>query len=163
TMAKPPLISPADYPLDRVFLDPEGFGGFNPQRFEFQQLTNVLHYDREANLIVASRVLAEDEWWCRGHIPGRPLYPGVLQVEAMAQASCVHAHLQSGLGPEVFLGFAGIEGARFRRTIGPGEKLWIAGNLTRSDPRRGAFRWEGQMIKEDGKVAAEATILGVAI
>ncbi len=161
-MSKQALIDPKDYPLDQVWMGPEDFGKYNPQRHEFAQITNVLHYDADANLLVASRVLGEEEWWCRGHIPGRPLFPGVMQAEVMAQASSVHCHLYGNHGDEVFLGFAGIEDTRFRQTIEPGEKLWVAGTVERANVRRAAYRWRGQIIKEDGTVASSGLIIGMS-
>ncbi|MBC8328023.1 MAG: beta-hydroxyacyl-ACP dehydratase [Planctomycetes bacterium] len=144
-------------------MGPEEIAKYNPQRFEFLQLTSVLHYDDEANLIVASRVVGEDEWWCHGHIPGRPLFPGVMQAEVLAQASSIHVRLHCHVPREVFLGFHGIEDMRFRLSIAPGEKLWVAGKLTRTNIGRLAFRWEGQVIKEDGRIASNGVILGMKI
>ena len=160
-MPKKGRIDPSDYPLDRVLMTPEEFGRFNPQRHEFLQLSSVLHYDAEANLIVCSRVIGEDEWWRRGHIPGRPLFPGVLQAEVLAQASSVHTHLSTGLDEGSFLGFAGIEEMRFRQSIGPGEKLWVVGAMEKANLARKAFFWEGEILKEDGTVACSGRILGM--
>ena len=79
------LINPADYPLDKILFDAEECMRRNPQRFEFLQLTSILHMDLENNLIVGHRHIGDDEFWMRGHLPGRPLFPGVLMIECMAQ------------------------------------------------------------------------------
>ncbi len=162
-MAKQALIDPQDYPLDRVHMDLDEFGQYNPQRHEFLQLDHVLHYDHEANLIVCSRVLKAEEWWCRGHLPGRPLFPGVLQAEVLAQASSLHCHFYGEHGPDLFLGFAGMENFRFRQAIVPGDKLWVAGTVTKANIRRAAYRWDGQIIKEDGTVASSGQIIGMPV
>lgn len=135
----------------------------NPQRHEFLQLSSILHLDLEANLIVGSRVLEHGEYWERGHVPGRPLFPGVLQVECMAQIASIHAHHELGLPEGVFMGFGALEGVRFRQPVEPGEKLRIAGRILRVNKRLPYFKWEGQVIREDGLVASLATITGVQL
>lgn len=160
-MANGALIDPCDYPLDRVLFGPEEFGRFNPQRHEFHQLTSVLHLDTVANLIVASRVVGPDEWWMAGHIPGRPLFPGVLQVESMAQAASVHTHVQLELPEGTFLAFAGMDDFRFRRSVGPDTPLWIAGKILQFSRGRGIFRWTGQMMDAEARIVASGKILGV--
>ncbi len=160
-MAKKTLISPQDYPLDRVLMGPEEFGRYNPQRHEFLQLTNILHHDRDANLLVGSREVGEEEWWCAGHLPGRPLLPGVLMVETLAQAGSMHVHLDAGNPPGSFLGFAGVDRVRFRRSVGPGEKLWVAGQITAFNESRNLFRWRGELLKEDGGLVCSGEIVGM--
>ncbi|HEX9794267.1 MAG TPA: beta-hydroxyacyl-ACP dehydratase, partial [Planctomycetota bacterium] len=88
------LIDPRDHPVDKVLFDEAECGRWNPQRFEFSQLTSVLHWDRAAKLMVGHRRVRADEFWVRGHIPDRPLFPGVLMIEALAQLASLHCHLQ---------------------------------------------------------------------
>ncbi|MBN2456037.1 MAG: hypothetical protein JXB29_05805, partial [Sedimentisphaerales bacterium] len=59
----------------------------NPQRFEMQQLDGVLWYDKDKHLILGYKDVTGNEFWVRGHIPGRPLMPAVIMVEAAAQLS----------------------------------------------------------------------------
>ena len=158
-----PFIDPKDYPLDKVFMTAEDCMLRNPQRFEFLQLSSILHLDLPSNLIVGSRVLEHGEYWERGHLPGRPLFPGVLQVECMAQIASIHAHHELGLAEGVFMGFGALEGVRFRQPIEPGQRLWIAGRILRANKSRPYFKWEGQVIREDGLVASVATITGVSL
>ncbi|MBT3339529.1 MAG: beta-hydroxyacyl-ACP dehydratase [Planctomycetes bacterium] len=159
-MATELLIDPSQYPLDQIYMTGTECGRFNPQRFEFAQITNVLSLDKEANLIVAHRHVG-DEFWARGHLPGRPLFPGVLMIECMAQCASVHAHLQTPLPEGGFIGFGGIDDVRFREPVTPGTDLLIAGSVLKASPKRSYFKWKGQMMKLDGTIVAEATVTGV--
>jgi 3-hydroxyacyl-[acyl-carrier-protein] dehydratase len=158
-----PLIDPKDYPLDKVFMSQEECLKRNPQRFEFLQLDSILHLDLPGNLVVGSRILQPGEFWERGHLPGRPLFPGVLQVECMAQIASIHAHHELELDLGVFMGFGALEGVRFRHPVESGTKLWVAGRIQKASKRRPYFKWEGQMIREDGVMVSQATITGVSL
>ncbi|MGB0951865.1 MAG: 3-hydroxyacyl-ACP dehydratase FabZ family protein [Planctomycetota bacterium] len=162
-MSTIPFIEPKDYPLDKVFMTAEECMERNPQRFEFLQLSSILHLDLPGNMIVGSRVLEVGEFWERGHLPGRPLFPGVLQVECMAQIASIHAHYELKLEKGVFMGFGALEGVRFRHPVESGTKLWVAGRIQKASKRRPYFKWEGQMIREDGVMVSQATITGVSL
>ncbi len=85
----PPLLfdlSQIDLQAKPVF-DKEAIGKVNPQRFEMQQLDGILWYNKEKSLILGYNDITKDEFWTRGHIPERPLMPGVIMVEAAAQLS----------------------------------------------------------------------------
>jgi len=158
-----PLIDPRDHPPDRILLGRAEIDAYNPQRFEFVQIDAVLHWSAGENLLVAFRRVRADEFWVRGHIPGKPLFPGVLQAECLAQAGGLHTCLQMELGQGRFIGFGGIEKMRFRDAIEPGTDLWVAGRVLSGNRRRGVFKWGGQILRGDGRVAAEGTILGVVL
>ncbi|PCH77303.1 MAG: hypothetical protein COB96_06330 [Planctomycetota bacterium] len=162
-MAKKGIIDPSDYPLDQVFMGPDEFGKYNPQRHEFLQLTNVLHYDPDNNLLVAHRKVEAEEWWCRGHIPGRPLLPGALMVEMLAQAGSLHSHLLFKFSKGSFIGFAGLDSVRFRGSTGPGVDLMIAGRITGGSGGRKAFRWGGQVMRMDGSILCEGEVFGISV
>jgi 3-hydroxyacyl-[acyl-carrier-protein] dehydratase len=156
------LIDPKDYPLDKIFLDTEGCKKLNPQREEFQQLTSILHLDLPGNLIVGHRRLEPGEFWERGHLPGRPLFPGVLMIECLAQVGSIQAHYEMELGEDRFLGFGAADNVRFMDPVEPGTDLWIAGHITKSFRRRAYFRWDGRIMRECGKPVCTATITGLA-
>jgi len=162
-VAKKGIITPADFPLEQVFMGPEEFGEYNPQRHEFLQLTNILHYDQEANLLVAHRKVEAEEWWCRGHIPGRPILPGAVMIEMLAQAGSLHSHFEFKFPKDTFIGFAGLDSVRFRGSTGPGVDLIIAGRISGGSAARKAFRWKGQVLRMDGSILCEGEVFGMGV
>jgi 3-hydroxyacyl-[acyl-carrier-protein] dehydratase len=106
----------------------------NPQRFEMQQLDGILWYDKDKYQILGYKDVTENEFWVRGHIPGRPLMPGVIMVEAGAQLSSFF--LKQVYEEEGFIGFAGIESTKFRLTVEPGKRLYLLGHVTKYNRRK---------------------------
>lgn len=154
------LIDPRDYPLDRVLMDAEEIGRHNPQRFEFLQLTSCLHLT-PSTLVVCHRHVREDEFWVRGHVPGRPLFPGVLQIETMAQAAGLHSARSFNYPPGTFVAFLGVEHLRFREQVTPPCDLWVAGRSLRGGRDVSVIVWRGQILREDGTVVCEGDIRGI--
>lgn len=132
----PPLLfdlSHIDLKANPVF-DKEAIGKVNPQRFEMQQLDGILWYDKEKRLILGYKDVRDDEFWARGHIPGWPLMPGVIMIEAAAQMSSFF--LKQIYEEEGFIGFAGIDEAKFRSIVKPGQRLYLLGHITRYKHRK---------------------------
>ncbi|HUU20002.1 MAG TPA: 3-hydroxyacyl-ACP dehydratase FabZ family protein [Sedimentisphaerales bacterium] len=132
----PPLLfdlSQIDLKADPVF-DKEAIGEVNPQRFEMQQLDGILWYDKDKRLILGYKDVTEGEFWARGHIPGRPLMPGVIMVEAAAQLLSFFMKQIYEVGG--FVGFAGIDSAKFRSVVEPGQRLYLLGYITKFKRRR---------------------------
>ena len=125
-------------------------------------IEGMVEMAREDNLMVGYRELRQDEFWARGHLPGRPLFPGVLMCECLAQVASVHAHIQLELPEDLFLGFAGLDNVRFRAPVEPGTKLWAAGRIKRASKQRLYFKWDGQLITEAKEIVCEATVTGMA-
>ena len=121
----PPLLfdlSQIDLEAEPAF-DKEAICKVNPQRFEMQQLDGILGYDKVKALVLGYKDVTEKEFWIRGHIPNRPLMPGVIMVEAAAQLSSFF--MKQVFQEQGFIGFAGIESAKFRSTIEPGKRLYL--------------------------------------
>ncbi|WP_448586911.1 3-hydroxyacyl-ACP dehydratase FabZ [Thermaurantiacus sp.] len=124
----------------------------------------MLLVDRVAELtpgerIVAVKAVSMNEPYFPGHFPARPIMPGVLLIEAMAQAAGILAVETLGLaGTGKLLYFLAIEGAKFRRPVEPGclVRLEVAYRQNRAR----AARFEGRALVE-GAVAAEATFLAM--
>ena len=85
---------PSKLDLEQVLVDQEGIRRVNPQRFEMEQLTAIVHLDNEQHLIAGYKDVRPDEFWTRGHMPGYPLLPGVLMCEAAAQLAAYYTFSQ---------------------------------------------------------------------
>ena len=132
----PPLLFnllQIDLKANPVF-DKEAIGKVNPQRFEMQQLDGILWYDKEKRLILGYKDVREDEFWVRGHIPGRPVMPGVIMVETAAQLSSFFT--KQVYEEKGFIGFAGIDTAKFRSIVEPGQRLYLLGHITKYKRRK---------------------------
>ena len=101
-----------------------------PHREPFLLVDEVLDFNSEENKIVAIKNVRPDEYYFQGHFPGRPIMPGVLIVESLAQAGAIAL-----LSKEEFKGkyalFAGIKDCRFRRQVVPGDVLRLEVELVR--------------------------------
>ncbi len=94
-----------------------------PHRDPFLLLDEVTELEA-GRRVVAQRRVNDDDWWFPGHFPGRPVMPGVLIVEAMAQAGAVAVLVEEeNRGRLAF--FAGIDDCRFKRIVEPGDTLTL--------------------------------------
>ena len=156
----PPLLfdlSNIDLTAKPLF-DKEAVEKVNLQRFEMQHLDGVLWYDKEKFLILGYKDVTENEFWHRGHIPGKPLMPAVIMVEAAAQLSSFFIKQIYGLGG--FIGFAGIDSAKFRSIVEPGQRLYLLGHITKFKRRK--YTCDAQGIV-DGTQVFETTVSGLNV
>jgi len=156
----PPLLfdlSKIDLTAAPVF-DKEAILRVNPQRFEMQNLDGILWYDKEKFLILGYKDVAMDEFWVRGHIPGRPLMPGVIMIEAGAQLSSFFVkHVYELAG---FIGFAGIVSAKFRAVVEPGQRLYLLAEITDFGRRKYTCSIQGVAA---GNLVFEAVVSGLKV
>jgi 3-hydroxyacyl-[acyl-carrier-protein] dehydratase len=94
-----------------------------PHRTPFLLLDEVTELE-PGKRVVARRRVNEDDWWFAGHFPGRPVMPGVLIVEAMAQAGAVAVLIEEANRGKIAF-FAGIDDCRFKRIVEPGDVLTL--------------------------------------
>jgi 3-hydroxyacyl-[acyl-carrier-protein] dehydratase len=113
----------------KALFDKEAICQVNPQRYEMQQLDGILWYDKDKHLILGYKDVTEHEFWVRGHIPGRPLMPGVIMVECAAQL--LSFFIKKVFEEEGFVGFAGIDETKFRSVVEPGQRLYLLGKITK--------------------------------
>ena len=105
-----------------------------PYAGEFQLLDGVFFVDRKEGLAAAYHDCLTDAWWTRGHIPGRPIFPGVLQMEAAGQlVAFMSVYVE---GNDNFVAFGGVENCRFREVVTPPARLLLVAKLTEQRPRR---------------------------
>lgn len=128
------LVDPSLLDLSNPIADIEAIRALNPQRFEMEQLSAILYEDTERNVCAALKVITEDEFWVRGHMPGMPLMPGVVMLEAVAQLSSYFTQKNDLLGADI-VGFGGVDNVRFRGLVTPGDQLVLMVKLLKA--RRG--------------------------
>ena len=162
-MPRPLLFDLSKIDLNaKPLYDREAVEKINPQVFEMQQLDGILWCDREESKILGYKDVTDNEFWIRGHIPDRPLMPGVIMVESAAQLSSFF--LKEIYKEEGFIGFAGIESAKFRSVVVPGQRLYLLGHITKYKKIRGRARvtMSVQGIV-DGTMVFETSVTGMRV
>ena len=157
-MARNLLVDLDSIDLDAREADITEIRKANRQRYEMEQLNAIVKFDPEEGYVVALKEVSDDEFWVRGHIPGRPILPGVLICECAAQ-TCSYYYMKT-IGHESFLGFGGMDKVKFRDVVKPGDRLYIIAKPI--DMRRRISRFQTQGVV-DGKIVFEAEILGVIL
>jgi len=125
-----------------------------PHRFPFLLIDRVIEQERMKSIVALKNVTITEPFF-QGHFPEKPIMPGVLIVEAIAQAGGLLLLTEVPNRDEMLMVFTGIEKARFRRPVVPGDQLRI--EVVVKAWRITAARLEGKAYV-DGKVAAEATV-----
>jgi 3-hydroxyacyl-[acyl-carrier-protein] dehydratase len=103
--------------------------------------------------------LSGEEWFFQGHFPGRPTLPGVLMCEAIAQVGAIAVLTDERFAGKLPL-FGGLDGARFRKQVGPGDELTLEVTLARMSARAG--KGSGRALL-DGQVASSCDLLFVVV
>ncbi len=129
-----------------MLLNAEQIQGLLPHRYPFALVDRVLEHEPGKRAVAIKNVTVNEPHF-QGHFPGRPLMPGVLIVEAMAQVGGLIVAQMPDLPKGLFV-FAGIDGVRFRRPVVPGDQLLITCELISLKRKR------------FGKVQAEASVEG---
>jgi 3-hydroxyacyl-[acyl-carrier-protein] dehydratase len=130
------------------------------QRGTFSLIDGVVHFAEGEDFIVAYKDIRADDWWAEDHIPGRPLFPGVLMVEACAQLGTFDFFVRRPeLHPE-FVGFTGIDKVRFRSAVEPECRLHFACKVKRV--RNLMFTYAVQGVV-DGRIAFDGELTGMAL
>ena len=127
-----------------------------PHRYPFLLVDRVLALDK-GKAIKALKNVTINEPFFEGHFPHRPVMPGVLMLEALAQAAALLAFdtLESSPTDDMVYYFAGIDGARFKRPVEPGDQLVLEVELLRM--KAGIFKFKARALVE-GDLAVEAEL-----
>jgi 3-hydroxyacyl-[acyl-carrier-protein] dehydratase len=125
-----------------------------PHRDPFLFLDEVTVLEPGSRVVARKRV-REDEWFLTGHFPGRPIMPGVIIVEAMAQTGAVAVLADEANRGKLAL-FAGINDVRFKRMVLPGDELELTCELERM---RGPVGRGKATASVDGELAARGTLM----
>lgn len=156
-----PLVDLATLDLSRNVLSEEELRSILPHRGLFQLLDGICHFDAERKLAVGYKDWGEDAWWGPGHIPGRPLMPGVLMIEGAAQVASVLIKKTSGWDLDRFVGLAGLNEVRFRGSIVPPARVYfVSGNAQISGRRMARM---GAQVFCNGQMTMEMELLGVML
>lgn len=128
-----------------------------PQRYPMLMIDRIKDIEPGKRIVALKNVSANEPYF-EGHFPGRPIMPGVLILEAMAQAAGILAFRTRNQKPSenVVYYYAGIDGARFKRPVVPGDQLEIEVLILAS--KRNLWKF-GCTARVDGSVVAEAEIL----
>jgi 3-hydroxyacyl-[acyl-carrier-protein] dehydratase len=156
--ANAPILSPGDLQIEQILVGKEGIREWVPQRHEFEMLDGILHYDARELIAVAFKQIAPTDFWVRGHIPGRPLFPGVLMIESAAQLCC-YCFCRANQEKR-FFAFGGVDAVRFRGTVTPGDRLILMVKAKKARSNLGVFDTQGYV---DGKPVFEAVITGMVL
>ena len=124
-----------------------------PHRAPFLLVDEILELE-PGKRVVGQRLIREDDWWFPGHFPERPVMPGVLTIEAIAQAGAVAVMADEGNRGKIPF-FAGIDGCRFKRVVEPGDVLTLECEFVRV--RGPIAKGEGR-ASVGGELAAEAVL-----
>jgi 3-hydroxyacyl-[acyl-carrier-protein] dehydratase len=128
-----------------------------PHRYPFLMVDRVISLEKGQRIRAIKNVTANEEFF-NGHFPRRPVMPGVLMLEALAQAAAILAFETLGKEPDenTVYYFAAIDGARFKRPVEPGDQLILEATLGRM--KAGIFKFQARaLVGEEVAVEADLT------
>jgi 3-hydroxyacyl-[acyl-carrier-protein] dehydratase len=152
----PLLLNPEEFRFSPLFATKKEINHWNRQRFEMQQLDAICEYRPEQGLIYGYKDTSPQEFWVRGHIPGNPLFPGVLMAEVAAQL-CSFYYMYQTQGTH-FFGFGGLDRVKFRGAVKTGQRFVVVARNKELRTRRAVFETQGFT---DKTLVFEGEITGV--
>ncbi len=128
-----------------------------PHRYPFLLVDRVLEIEKGVRIRALKNVTINEPFFS-GHFPARPVMPGVLMLEALAQAAALlsFASLDSDPPEDMVVYFAGIDNARFKRPVGPGDQLILEATIDRA--KSGIYRYKARATV-DGALVVEADLM----
>ena len=144
--------------LTRTQISREEIRQHNPQRFELEQLESIAYFSPREKIAIAVRTLRQDEFRTKGHMPGRPIFPGVMLLESAAQLCSFYTG--ATVEADTVFGFGGADRVRFRRILQVGDTLHLLARPVNISTKRSLFKTQGVV---DGQLAFEASIFGIAL
>jgi 3-hydroxyacyl-[acyl-carrier-protein] dehydratase len=154
------ILDPMQIDTDVTVADVREIEKINPHRHGMRMIDKIVYVDKEQHIIAGYKDCRHDEFWVPGHMPGFPIFPGVLMCEAAAQLACYHYIVYGGLYEGGYLGLGGIENARFRAPVRPGDRLILIGRGIKIDRRRMEFEVQGYV---GSTMAFNLLVIGVPI
>jgi 3-hydroxyacyl-[acyl-carrier-protein] dehydratase len=128
-----------------------------PHRYPFLLVDRVLELEKKSHIKALKNVTINEPYFV-GHFPVRPVMPGVLMLEALAQAAAILSFesIDGEPGDDTVVYFAGIDNARFKKPVGPGDKLILEAQIDRA--KSGIYRYKTQALV-DGQVVVQADLM----
>jgi 3-hydroxyacyl-[acyl-carrier-protein] dehydratase len=128
-----------------------------PHRYPLLLVDRVLAYEENKSITAIKNVTVNEEFF-NGHFPHKPVMPGVLMIEAMAQTAALLSFKTMGIKPDEnsVVYFVGIDNARFKRPVGPGDQLKMDIEIVRVS--RGIWKYKA-VGSVDGQTAVEADLM----
>ncbi|MBI1284416.1 MAG: 3-hydroxyacyl-ACP dehydratase FabZ [Thiobacillus sp.] len=140
-----------------MIMDTEQVMQYLPHRYPFLLIDRITEMELGKSVTAIKNVTINEPFF-PGHFPGAPVMPGVLILEAMAQAAAILSFKTKNYAPEDIgvVYFAGIDGARFKKPVRPGDQLVLKVNIVRE--MRGIWKYTGR-AEVDGAMVAEAELM----
>ena len=128
-----------------------------PHRYPFLLVDRVLELEKDVRIKALKNVTINEPYF-NGHFPARPVMPGVLMLEALAQAAALLSFesMDGDRGEDTVVYFVGIDGARFKRPVGPGDQLILEAAIDRV--KSGIYRYKTR-ASVDGLTVVEAELM----
>ena len=128
-----------------------------PHRYPLLLVDRVVDYELGKTITAIKNVTVNEEFF-NGHFPHKPVMPGVLMVEALAQTAAILSFMTMGVKPDEnsVVYFVGIDGVRFKRPVEPGDQLKMEVEILRVS--RGIWKYKA-VASVDGKVAVEGELM----
>ena len=151
-------IDDIDFSRDQFTID--DIRKYNQQRYEMEHLSGIVKFDLDEGVAVGYKDINDDEFWIRGHVPGRPIMPGVIMCESAAQLCSFYYMKSLPEAEDRFLGFGGMQDVKFRGVVVPGDKLVLIARSIEMKERRAIFDTQGLV---NGKMVFQARIIGMPV
>jgi 3-hydroxyacyl-[acyl-carrier-protein] dehydratase len=153
-----PLFDLSAIDLSAVALSTADVENINPHRGHMRQIDRVIWMTSDHSMGLGAKFVRDDEFWVAGHIPGRPLLPGVLMIEAGAQLCSLQYKLKTH--EDKFVGFLRCDDVVFRGQVVPGDTLYLLGKEVEFRPKRFIAVCQGMV---DKKIVFEGQVTGITI
>ena len=120
-----------------------------PHRYPFLMIDRVVEVERKQRVVAIKNVTVNEPCF-QGHFPGYPIMPGVLLLEALAQAGCILVMLEAPDPTEKLVVFTGVERARFRRPVFPGDQVRLEIDV---------LNWRSRLMRMQGKAYVDGKLV----